>query len=74
MRLGAHVGRTGLNFVSGVQEACYENWVLRREAFHQAEDPRGTPVAWLSGKPLDARVLFDASALANRIRNSQHET
>ena len=51
LRLGAQVGLTGSDFVSGVQEARYEKWVLRREADYQAEDPQGTPAAWLNGEP-----------------------
>src|SRR5580700_162021 len=38
--LGAQVGLTGSDFVSGVRQARYENWVLSREARFQAEDPQ----------------------------------
>jgi protein-disulfide isomerase len=68
LRLGAHEGLTGSDFLSGVRTARYEKWVLRREAAYQAQDPQGTPAAWLNGAPLDARVLFDRPALERRIR------
>ena len=51
LKVGAEVGLTGSDFVSGVQEARYEEWVLRREALYQGQDPQGTPAAWLNGKP-----------------------
>ncbi len=55
VRLGARVGLSGSDFVSGVQTARYEKWVLSREAAYQAQDPQGTPAAWLNGHPLDSR-------------------
>lgn len=68
LRLGAREGLTGSDFVSGVRTALYEEWVLRREAAFQTQDPQGTPAAWLNGDPLDARVLFDKHALESRLR------
>jgi hypothetical protein len=68
LELGAQVGLTGAEFVAGVREGRYERWVLDREAAFQAEDPQGTPAAWLDGKALDARVLFDGRALESRLR------
>jgi protein-disulfide isomerase len=62
LRLGARVGLTGSAFVSGVREARYEKWVLRQEAVYRAEDPQGTPAAWLDGNPIDSGVLFDGPA------------
>jgi protein-disulfide isomerase len=62
LRLGTRVGLTESNFVSGVQTARYEKWVLSREEAYQAQDPQGTPAAWLNGRPLGANVLFDAGA------------
>jgi hypothetical protein len=66
--LGAEVGLSGSDFVSGVREARYEQWVLGREEIYQAEDPQGTPAAWLDGKPIDSSVLFDGSAFARHLR------
>ncbi len=68
LRLGAHVGLTGSDFVAGVQGARYEEWVLSREAVYQAQDPQGTPAAWLNGNPIDSRVLFDRLEFERRIR------
>jgi hypothetical protein len=62
LHVGAQVGLTGLDFVSGVHESRYEQWVLVREARYQAEDPQGTPAAWLNGNPMDPHVLFDRRA------------
>jgi protein-disulfide isomerase len=68
LRLGAQVGLTAADFVSGVRTARYEKWVLGREAVYQAQDPQGTPAAWLNGAPLDSRVLFDRTELESRLR------
>jgi protein-disulfide isomerase len=67
--LGARVGLTGSHFVSGVKTARYESWVLNREAAYQAQDPQGTPAAWLNGHPLDARILFDRPEFERRLRS-----
>lgn len=68
LRLAARVGLTGSNFVSGVESARYERWVLSREAAYQAQDPQGTPAAWLDGHPLDSKVLFDRPEFESRLR------
>jgi len=68
LRLGARVGLTGSDFVSGVRKARYEKWVLRREVVYQAQDPQGTPAAWLNGDPIDSRVLLDRSKFERRLR------
>jgi protein-disulfide isomerase len=68
LRLGSDVGLTGSDFVAGVRQTRYQDWVLRREADYQAEDPQGTPAAWLDGMPLDSRVLFDRPELERRLR------
>jgi protein-disulfide isomerase len=65
---GAKVGLIDPNFVSGVREARYEQWVLRRETLYQAEDPQGTPAAWLNGNPIDPSVLFDRPAFVTQLR------
>jgi hypothetical protein len=69
VRLGAQVGLTGPDYVSGVEEARYEEWVRTRETRYQAEDPQGTPAAWLNGRPLDSSVLFDTRAFEQHIRS-----
>ena len=68
LRLGAGVGLTESNFVSGVQTARYEKWVLSGEEAYQAQDPQGTPAAWLNGRPLGANVLFDPGAFEKALR------
>jgi protein-disulfide isomerase len=67
LRLGANVGLSDSSFVSGVREARYVQWVLRRETAYRAEDPQGTPAAWLNGHPLDSRVLFDPPAFESQL-------
>ena len=66
--LGAQVGLTDQNYVAGLNEARYEEWVRSRETRYQAEDPQGTPAAWLNGRPLDSSVLFDRQAFEQSIR------
>ena len=69
LRLGARAGLTGSDFVSGVQTARYEQWVLSRETAYESEDPQGTPAAWLNGQPLDSRVLFDRPTFERALRH-----
>ena len=68
LRLGAQVGLSGDDFASGVREARYEAWVLRREEVYLAQDPQGTPAAWLDGSPIDPRALFDRRNFERRLR------
>jgi protein-disulfide isomerase len=68
LRLGAQVGLTASDFVSGVRDARYQQWVLTREALYQAQDPQGTPAAWFKGNPMDPNVLFDRLAFENELR------
>lgn len=68
VRLGAQVGLTASDFVSGIEDARYETWILRRESLYETEDPQGTPAAWLNGSPIDSRVLFDNQSFEERLR------
>jgi Thioredoxin len=68
IQLAIDAGLTGSDFVSGLREARYENWVLRREAAFQDQDPQGTPAAWLNGRPLDSNVLFHTTEFEDRLR------
>jgi hypothetical protein len=68
LQIGAGAGLTGSDYVTGVREARYEKWVLRREDLYEVRDPQGTPAAWLDGDPLDSNVLFDARLLERRLR------
>lgn len=67
LSLGAQVGLTDSDFTVGVRYARYEKWVLKRESVFQAEDPQGTPAAWLNGSAIDSRVLFDRQEFENRL-------
>ena len=67
--LGRKVRLTDPDFVWGIRQGRYEDWVLRREARYQQEDPQGTPAAWLDGQPLDSRVLFDPTQFARRFHD-----
>jgi protein-disulfide isomerase len=68
LELGAQSGLTGADFIAGVRDGRYEQWVLRREAAYQKQDPQGTPAAWLDGDPLNSGLLFDGAAFENRLR------
>lgn len=67
LRLGAQAGLVDSDFVAGVRDVRYAQWVLQREAAYQAQDPQGTPAAWLNGNPVDASVLFDRKAFEAQI-------
>jgi len=67
--LGSRVGLTGADFTAGVQDARYERWVLQRESRFQAQDPQGTPAAWIDGVPIDADLLFDGQGFERRLRS-----
>jgi protein-disulfide isomerase len=69
VRLGAQVGLSDSAFTEGVREARFEQWVRRQESRYQAEDPQGTPAAWLDGEPIDSRVLFDKRQFAQLLRD-----
>ncbi len=66
--IGAGVGLTASQFVAGVETARYQKWVLSREAEFQAQDPQGTPAAWLNGQSLDSRMLFDPSRFKSQLQ------
>ena len=68
LHLGAQEGLNDSDFISGVREARYQRWVLRREAVYRSEDPQGTPAAWLNDNPMDSDVLFDRSAFEAQLR------
>lgn len=68
LRLGAQVGLVDSEFRTGVSEGRFEQWVRRQESRYQAEDPQGTPAAWLDGEPIDSRVLFDKRQFDHLLR------
>ena len=67
LSLGAQVGLTGSDFVAGVRQGLYKEWVPSRESLYKAEDPQD-PAAWLNGSPIDSGVLFDSLEFKNRLR------
>ena len=69
LELGQQAGLTGPDYVSGVKEGRYELWVLKMEQTFQAQDPQGTPAAWLDGQPVDPRVLTDPRAMAAELQS-----
>jgi hypothetical protein len=68
LSLGRRVGLSGPDYVSGVEESRYAAWVVGVEEGFQAQDPQGTPAAWLDGHAVDPRVLYDPEALAALVR------
>jgi len=68
LALGQAVGLTSPRYVSGVEQGRYKAWVLQREEAYQAEDPVGTPAAWLDGHQIDSRILGDPKALGTLLR------
>jgi protein-disulfide isomerase len=63
--LGERAGLTGASYRAGLEEGRYEAWVLQVEQLFQAEDPRGTPAAWLDGQSVDSRILTDPQRLGS---------
>jgi tellurite resistance protein TerC len=47
---GVFLGPTGSDYVSGVSEGRYEEWVVEIDQTFQEQDPRGTPAALLDGE------------------------
>jgi protein-disulfide isomerase len=68
LALGRQVGLTSSLYTAGVEGGRYQAWVLRCEEAYQAEDSQGTPAAWLDGRPVDSRVMFNPDALGNLLR------
>ncbi len=66
--LGGRVGLTSDDYVSGVQDGRYENWVREIDEVFQEQDPRGTPFALLDGRPIDSQSLYDPGDLGALIR------
>jgi protein-disulfide isomerase len=66
--LGRRVGLTSPEYASGLNEGRYDAWVLKVEETFQAQDPQGTPAAWLDGHAVDPRVLSNSAALWDLLR------
>jgi protein-disulfide isomerase len=66
--LGRQAGLSSPDFVAGVREGRYEQWVITVDEGFQEQDPQGTPAAVLDGEEVDPALLFDREALGAAIR------
>ena len=66
VELGRRAGLTSPDFVSGVREGRYADWVVERDEAFQAQ---GTPQALLDGEWVDPQALYDPEALGALIRS-----
>jgi protein-disulfide isomerase len=66
--LGEAVGLTSADYVAGLREGRYEEWVVETDQLFQAQDPRGTPAAWLDDAEVDPGTLFDPASLEALLR------
>lgn len=67
--LGGRVGLTDPEFATGVRQGRYEAWAMQMERAFQAQDPQGTPAAWLEGRPVDSHTIYDDQALGTLLRS-----
>jgi hypothetical protein len=68
LSLGRRVELTSDHYELGVREGRYERWVTEMDRRFQQQAPQGTPSAWLDGRPMDSRLLYDPDALGAMIR------
>ncbi len=66
--LGRRAGLTGTDFVTAVNQGRYESWVREIEEVFKNQDPDGTPLAVLDGRPVDSGTLYEPDALGALIR------
>jgi hypothetical protein len=66
--LGSRVGLISADYVAGVREGRYENWVREIDEVFEEEDPTGTPFALLDGRPIDSESLYNPDDLGALIR------
>jgi Thioredoxin len=66
--LGRLVGLTDSDYVSGLREGRYEEWVIEIDRVFQEQDPRGTPAAMLDGEQVGSDTLFDPAVLGALLR------
>jgi hypothetical protein len=66
--IGRSVGLTDADYVAGLREGRYEEWVIEIDRVFQEQDPRGTPAAILDGEQVDPDTLFDPAALGALLR------
>jgi protein-disulfide isomerase len=68
IKLGEVAGLTSTDYVAGVRENRYEDWVLDADERFQILDEQGTPAAFLDGVPVESERLYDKEALGALIR------
>ena len=68
INLGQQAGLTSANYVGGVREGRYEQWVVAVEEVFQSQDPTGTPAALLDGSAVEPEALYDPEALGALLR------
>ena len=66
--LGRRAGVTDADYVAGVQEGRYENWVREIDQVFEEQDPNGTPFALLDGQSIDSDSLYAPERLGALIR------
>lgn len=63
IELGRRGGITSPEYIAGVREGRYVQWVQHLDEAFQRDDPDGTPAAPLDGEPVDPDQLYDPDAL-----------
>jgi hypothetical protein len=66
--LGSRIGLTSADYVAGIQDGRYENWVREIDEVFQRQDPNGTPFALLDGRPINSETLYNPDDLGALIR------
>jgi protein-disulfide isomerase len=69
IRFGELVGLTSSEYISGLREARYEEWVVEIDQSFQKQDQRGTPAALLDGATVESEALFDPALLEAVLRS-----
>jgi Thioredoxin len=68
VELGRAAGLVSPGYRDGVSEGRYEEWVLATDRLFEEQDPEGTPVGILDGRPVEREVLYDPERLGALIR------
>ena len=66
--LGRQAGLSGPDYTNGLRQGRYEAWAVEIDRAFQEQDPDGTPAAFLDGRAVDPRVLYDPHALGALLR------
>jgi Thioredoxin len=68
IELGRRAGLASAQYVAGVREGRYEAWARAVDRAFQHDDPDGAPAAFLDGRPVERRLLYDPDALGDLLR------